>query len=149
MIFSTVVDITAALGSQNAPFNFDLGDLISRIFPVTIILSAIAVFFYLIWGGYDWMTAGEDKTKVAGARSKITNGLIGLTIVASSWAIFRVVDQFFGIGLTGQSSTPAGYFDIDCTGSPCNCGASGSTVLSCNGICRIPSGLNPADGSCV
>jgi hypothetical protein len=77
-----------------------IGQLISTLLPLVLAFSAIALFVYILLAGFNWMTAGGDKNKVEDARNRITNGIIGLAIVASAYAIFRIVDRFFGIGLT-------------------------------------------------
>lgn len=77
-----------------------LGRLISAAFGVAVLLAVIFVFMQLIQGGYAWITAGGDKSKVEEARTRITNALIGLAIVAAAWAIIVVVGQFFGVTIT-------------------------------------------------
>jgi hypothetical protein len=105
--------------SVAAPGGQALGSIISNIISVVIIIAALALLMYLIIAGFNWLTAGGDSKKVEDARSRITNGLIGLAIVASIFAIFRIVDRFFGIGLTGQT-TGQGFTPIQC-GNTLNC----------------------------
>lgn len=91
----------------------NFGDFISRILNIVLIVGTIAVLFYLILGGIEWITAGGDKGKTEGARNKITQAVIGLVILASSWAIFLFVQQLLGIGIfssvggAGASSSSA------------------------------------------
>ena len=79
--------------------NTDLGSFISKSISAIIMVAGLATFMYLIYGGISWITAGGDKSKIEEARSKITNGIIGLSIVASAWAIYLLLDYFFGIGI--------------------------------------------------
>jgi hypothetical protein len=79
--------------------NTDLGSFVSKGFSAIILVAGLATFGYLIMGGITWITAGGDKGKLEEARSKITNGIIGLAIVASAWAVYLLLDYFFGIGL--------------------------------------------------
>ncbi len=81
--------------------NTDLGSFISKSISAIIMVAGLATFMYLIYGGISWITAGGDKGKIEEARSKITNGIIGLSIVASAWAIYLLLDYFFGIGIAG------------------------------------------------
>lgn len=76
-----------------------VGRLISAAFNVAILVAAIFVFAMLIMGGYGWLTAGGDKAKVEEARTRITNALIGLAIVASAWALINIIAQFFGVNI--------------------------------------------------
>lgn len=87
-------DIKTATG---APDN--LGAIIVPAINALISLAGIAVLFYLIWGGYNWMTSGGDPQKVSAARARITHALIGLAIIASIWAIYSIVDKFFGLNI--------------------------------------------------
>lgn len=74
-----------------------LGSLISSIVGLMLIGAFIATLFYMILGGFDWVTSGGDKTKLQSARDKITNALIGLIVVGASWAIMMIVGNFIGI----------------------------------------------------
>lgn len=75
----------------------NLSSLVSAGFNVAIIFAILFVFAMLILGGYGWITAGGDKAKVEEARTRITNALIGMAIIASAWAIITIVAKFFGV----------------------------------------------------
>lgn len=77
-----------------------IGRLISAAFSVAVLIAVIFVFMQLIQGGYSWISAGGDKSKVEEARNKITNALIGLAIVAAAWALIIVIGKFFGVNVT-------------------------------------------------
>jgi hypothetical protein len=79
--------------------NTSLGSFVSKSFSAIILVAGLATFMYLIYGGISWILSGSDKGKMEEAKSKITNGIIGLAIVASAWAIYLLIDYFFGIGL--------------------------------------------------
>lgn len=85
-----------------------LGSIVSTVVTVAIILAALFMLFQLIRGGYSWLTAGGDKGKIEEARGQITNGLIGLAIVASSFAVYSIVTRFFGIGEVSTNSRSVG-----------------------------------------
>lgn len=77
-------------------FSSDIGVLINAVLSFVMVIAALLVFFYLIWGGIEWITSGGDKGKIDSARSKMFAAIIGLLIVASSYAIFMVLLQFLG-----------------------------------------------------
>ena len=89
----------------------DLGKLISNVISVAFLLAGILTFVFLVWGGIDWLTSGGDKTKTEGARNRITAALVGLAIVAASYAIMKLISYFFGVGdfLGGTITLPKGY----------------------------------------
>lgn len=80
--------------------NDSLGSFVEKSFSAIILVAALASFLYLVYGGVQWITSGGDKGKLEEARGKLTSSMVGLAIVASAWAIFKLVDYFFGIGLT-------------------------------------------------
>lgn len=79
--------------------NDSLGSFVSKSFSAILLVAGLATFLYLVYGGIQWIMSGGDKGKLEEARNKITNGIIGLAIVASAWAVYLLIDYFFGIGL--------------------------------------------------
>ncbi len=75
----------------------DIGLLLSSGVSLAIILAAFLVFAFLVWGGIQWITSGGDKTKTEEARNRITSALVGLAIVAASWALVKIISYFFGV----------------------------------------------------
>ena len=57
------------------------------LWKVSINLGALAVIAYFIWGAIEWITAGSDTKKTEGARQRMTNAIIGLVILVSSFTI--------------------------------------------------------------
>ncbi|KKU89223.1 MAG: hypothetical protein UY18_C0002G0036 [Microgenomates group bacterium GW2011_GWF2_47_9] len=93
------IDLDSQVQSRVA-INTDLGSFISHVFSAIIIVAAIAAFIYMIYGGFQWVMSGGEKDKIKEARDKITQAIIGLTVVAATWAIFLLIDYFLGIGIT-------------------------------------------------
>src|SRR4030042_4313856 len=88
----------------NQPTNIkigDLGQLISALVGVLLIISALLAFFFLILGGIQWITSGGDKAGMEAARKKITHAIVGLIIVGAAWAIMPLVQTFLGITIIG------------------------------------------------
>lgn len=89
----------------------DLGRLIQGVMNLVLFIAALLVLGYLIWGGVQWITSGGDKGKTEEARNKITSAIIGLAVVAASYALFRIVLYFLGINdpLGGIENLPTAY----------------------------------------
>ena len=47
----------------------------------------------------EWITSGGDKGKTESARNKITAAIIGLIVLASSWAVLMLILGFLGTDL--------------------------------------------------
>lgn len=77
-----------------------IGNIVTNVIDVVFIIAAIATFVLLVAGGMQWLVSGGDKAKVETAQKMITNAIIGLTIIAASWAIYTLVLEFFGIDLS-------------------------------------------------
>ncbi len=90
---------TVNIGTVTRPtkgFANDLGGVISSLLSIVMALAALAVFLYLIWGAFEWITSGGDKGKTESARNKITAAIIGLIVLAASYAILMLMLQILG-----------------------------------------------------
>jgi hypothetical protein len=77
-------------------FARDFGSYISGVLNIVMAIAALLVFFYLIWGGFDWIMSGGDKGNTDKARQKIFAAVIGIVILASSYAVLTIVLNFLG-----------------------------------------------------
>jgi hypothetical protein len=88
----------------------DIGVLISRVISVAFIIAGILTFALLVMGGIEWLTSGGDKTKTENARNRITSAIVGLAIVAASWALMKLIAYFFGVDVfEGNINIPKPY----------------------------------------
>lgn len=65
-----------------------------------VVLTAVAGIAFVLWfllGGLNWITAGGDKGKIDKAKGMMTNGAIGLIVIAVSYAITWIVGAALGI----------------------------------------------------
>lgn len=83
----------------------DIGLLFSSIVGAMLIIASLLAFLYLVIGGIQWITSGGDKAGLEAARNKITHAIVGLVIVAASWAIMLLVQAFLGVDIFG----PGGF----------------------------------------
>lgn len=72
------------------PQNLFIGDLsviIANIIRILLIAAGVVSFFYIIIGGYQYMTAGGNAEQTQAAKTTILNAIIGLIIVIASYAL--------------------------------------------------------------
>ncbi|PIY80944.1 MAG: hypothetical protein COY80_00030 [Candidatus Pacebacteria bacterium CG_4_10_14_0_8_um_filter_42_14] len=81
----------------------NIGTLISSILSFVMLIAALMILIYMIWGGIQWVTSGGDSGKTEEARNKITAAVVGLIILAAAWAVFLIVVNFLGF---------SGYTDL-------------------------------------
>ncbi len=77
----------------------DPAALTTNIFTLIFVVVAGIAFFFLILGAIAFITSGGDKGKVEDARNKILYTVIGLLILAATWAIFVLITD---IGFGGR-----------------------------------------------
>lgn len=82
-------------GRDEAPKVFS--DVLSSVVGFLTIVAALWFIFMVVTAGYNWMSAGGDKQKVADAKSKLTHAVIGLGVVALGIILVRLVAQLLGI----------------------------------------------------
>lgn len=74
-----------------------------RVLPNFVALGLVAgiiiFFFVMLIGAIRWISAGSDKAELEQARARITNGLVGIVLLLSIFALITVIEQFFGINL--------------------------------------------------
>ncbi len=77
--------------------------LLGRVINFALLLAGIVAFFYVLYGGFMYLTSGGDQTGAQKGRTMIANALIGIVIIFVSYALInffiRILDQG---GTTGQ-----------------------------------------------
>lgn len=86
------------------PNTFDATSYVLQKFLVNFIrlffvAGSVILLFMLIWGGVEYITAGGEKEKAGNASKRITNALIGIAILLSTYALSRLVNLVFGINI--------------------------------------------------
>jgi hypothetical protein len=82
--------------------------LLNRAIRFAMVLAIILALIFIIWGGIQWIVSGGDKSANEAARNRIVAAIVGLIIVAASWAIMSLVAQFLGIDFFG----PEGFVGV-------------------------------------
>ncbi len=77
--------VDTGLGGQLG--NKDLRTIIGNIINVALSLLGVVAVVIILIGGFKWMTAGGSEDKVEEAKKLIFQGIIGLAIILSAWAI--------------------------------------------------------------
>jgi len=107
---TNVVDIKSAVGDQFFGYKCIM-DLVYKAVDFSIIMGGITLFAFLVWGGIEYMTSGGDKAKTETAQKRITSAIIGVAIIASGFAVWKLALYFFGIDAPNicADKNPLGY----------------------------------------
>lgn len=73
--------------------------LFSNVLVMLTIVAGLAFTLFFLLGGLNWITAGGDKGKIDKAKGMMTNGAIGLIIIALSYSIAWIVGKAIGIDI--------------------------------------------------
>lgn len=106
---------TRPLGTIKTPGGYQPGDgitgatsavekLISNVLVVLTVVASISFTLYFLMGGLNWITAGGDKGKIEKAKAMMTNGAIGMIIIAVSYSIVWIVGKALGIDILNPGS---------------------------------------------
>ncbi|MBU1104290.1 hypothetical protein KJ664_00110 [Patescibacteria group bacterium] len=98
-VFAAGVDLSIQTGTFPTGSQRSFGSFFSFAIRILFALGGILMLVYLIMGGIRYITSGGDKLQAQGARDMITNALIGIIIIAASYAIATLLNSLFGIDI--------------------------------------------------
>lgn len=78
---------SAGYGSEKPNLLGTIGQIISTVIGIL----GVVLFLIILYGGYLYMTGGDDQNKLKEAKGWITNGIIGVIIILLSYAIAKFV----------------------------------------------------------
>ncbi len=81
----------------NAPTQFAI--TVATLWQTIVIVGGLAFILYFLRGGINWIMAGGDKGKIEEARERITQGFIGLALLAASYVIVKFIESAIGMDL--------------------------------------------------
>lgn len=76
--------------------NKNLGAIISQALEYAIVLGGIAMFAYLLWGGFDLLTSAGNPEGIQKGTQKIIFAIIGFLVIFASYFIVQLVETMFG-----------------------------------------------------
>ncbi|MCX6808321.1 MAG: hypothetical protein NTW50_01470 [Candidatus Berkelbacteria bacterium] len=79
----------------NTDTNWTIGTIVGTAINWVSLIAGVVAFFYLIYSGFLYLTAGGNADAAKKGQQGILNAIIGIVIIALSYAIFTaVVKQF-------------------------------------------------------
>lgn len=72
--------------------------IISGIFGFLTVIAVVFFTIQLILAGYGFISSQGDKEKIATARKKLTNGILGITIVVVAYGFAAFLSRILGLG---------------------------------------------------
>jgi len=85
---------TLTVGTNTVDAN--LNDLVGKIITWVMVLAGVIAFFYLIFSGFTYLTAGGNADAAKKGQQGIINALIGMVIIFLAWAIVSAFSNLLG-----------------------------------------------------
>ncbi len=127
--------IQTIVGNGGININTSLPVLIGQIIKLILGIFGVISLIFIIRAGIKWVGSQGDSTKIKEARKIITSGVIGLAIIASSYAITDfVIKQITVISDSGSINTTncSSFSDqTSCVNSGCLWGYNGLSTMNC------------------
>ena len=60
----------------------------ASVIDLVFIVAFILAFFYLLFGAVSWITSSGESGKLATAKNRMIQAIVGILILASTWAIY-------------------------------------------------------------
>lgn len=99
----TFKDLKSYFGS-GLPGSDTFGGLVALIVQILLVVAGSIAVIFLIIGGYRYITASGNEEQTEAAKKTLTGALIGLVIIAMSFAIIAIISNI----LLGQTGTRPG-----------------------------------------
>ena len=104
-----------------------LGNYVVAIYRFGIWLSIFLTIFMMMVGGFLWVIAGGNPSRVENAKSYITSALTGLVVALTSFVILQTVNPALVVFQPIQPKQPTGLTDTGC----CCTATAGVRVAAC------------------
>lgn len=82
-----------------------LETVISNLIGFLTIAAGVTFIVYIVLAGVTWVTAREESERINRSKQMITNALVGLAIVAISWAFVGIMQTVFGFDILSPAAT--------------------------------------------
>lgn len=84
---------------------FGISNVLNNIITLIFVISGIVFVFMILVSAFQWIISGGDKEKLAAARGRLINAIIGIALLALAFLIIGVVGQITGFKFfVGQGS---------------------------------------------
>lgn len=70
--------------------------IISNVIGFITVAAGVTFVVYIVLAGLTWITAREESERISKSKQMLMNALVGLAIIAASWALTGVLETVFG-----------------------------------------------------
>lgn len=81
----------------------NLGTFLTSTFDLVIFAAGFLMFFWMLWGVFQYIFAGGNKEGLGKARSRITWALVGFILIVMAFAVRNYLEKIFPVFPTNSS----------------------------------------------
>ncbi len=74
-----------------------IAKFIAEFLSIAFIIAGLVLLAMILFAGIEWMTAAGDQNKLKSAQGRLTNALVGFTIVVALRAILGFIAEPLGV----------------------------------------------------
>src|SRR3990167_6470067 len=100
----TVVLFLASTQTAFAASNNEIANFTNQTLSILIIIASFACTFFLIKGGYAYITSTGKPDSLEHAKTTIRNAILGLVVVLGAAVISSLLDNVFSTPTSGLTS---------------------------------------------
>jgi len=93
-VYAAPVELGKFYGFGGPQFS-SLGQVIGNLLPIVFNVAVVIVVLFLLFAGFRYLTAGDNKEQTAKARAMITNSIIGFLLLIFLFLAIQFLFQFF------------------------------------------------------
>jgi len=87
----TTLNIAGGGGLTGGDFGAEFSGIANNALTIILLVSGVIAVFYLIYSGFQYLTAGGNDEKTKSARKGIINAVIGIIIIMAAFFLVRLV----------------------------------------------------------
>ncbi|MBD3250612.1 MAG: hypothetical protein GF381_03530 [Candidatus Pacebacteria bacterium] len=80
-------------------------NVISTIVGALTVLGGLFFIVYFFMGGFSWIAAQGDSSKIEKAREQMIQGVLGLVVMIISYSLIGIIGSVIGLDLINLEST--------------------------------------------
>lgn len=71
--------------------------VVNQAMPIVFAIAGLILLAYLVWGGFDYMTAMGDPEKAKAGQARITNAVVGFVLIFVAYWLTLILKYVFNI----------------------------------------------------
>lgn len=91
-VFSLNLTYPTLPGGAKLEDTTSLTGIVAWLYTFFVMISGLAAFVMIVWGGVQWMSSQGNTTQITDAKDKIQKALLGLLLVLASFLILQIIN---------------------------------------------------------